>query len=204
MSWGGGEFVEETLFDAIFTTPGVVYLASSGDGPGVIWPSASPNVVSAGGTTISRDADSGSFLLESSWQDTGGGPSQVESRPHFQDRVGHVVKNARGTPDISFDANPNTGVWLFDTNPFQSQIFSWFVVGGTSVSAPSLAGIINAAGNFAQSSEAENELIYKNMQKPFAFRDIAYGTCGLNIGDFAGPGWDFCTGVGSASGYHGK
>ena len=204
MSWGGGEFVEETLFDAIFTTPGVVYLASSGDGPGVIWPSASPNVVSAGGTTISRDADSGSFLLENSWQDTGGGPSQVESRPHFQDRVGHVVKNARGTPDISFDANPNTGVWVFDTNPFQGQVFSWFVVGGTSVSAPSLAGIINAAGNFAQSSEAENELIYKNMQKPFAFRDIAYGTCGLNIGDFAGPGWDFCTGVGSASGYHGK
>jgi len=64
MSWGGGEFTQETLFDASFTTPGVVYVASSGDSPGAVWPSASPNVVSAGGTTISRDPNSGTFLLE--------------------------------------------------------------------------------------------------------------------------------------------
>jgi len=59
MSWGSGEFTQETLFDALFTTPGVVYVASSGDGPGAIWPSTSPNVVSAGGTTISRDPNTG-------------------------------------------------------------------------------------------------------------------------------------------------
>lgn len=204
MSWGGGEFVEETLFDTIFTTPGVVYFAAAGDGPGAIWPSVSPNVVSAGGTTISRDSSSGNFLLENSWQDTGGGPSLVEPRPTFQDRVAKIVGNSRGTPDISFDANPYTGVWVYDTNPFQGQVFSWFIVGGTSVSTASLAGIVNAAGSFAPSSQAENQLIYSNLHKPFAFRDIVYGTCGINIGDFAVPGWDFCTGVGSDIGYRDK
>ena len=47
MSWGSGEFPAETSFDSVFTTPNVVYFASSGDGPGVSYPSASPNVVSS-------------------------------------------------------------------------------------------------------------------------------------------------------------
>lgn len=118
MSFGGGEFTQETQFDAIFTTPSVVYLASSGDAPGTGWPSVSPNVVSAGGTTISRDFDTGRFLLESTWQDAGGGPSLVEPRPHFQDRIARIVGATRGTPDLSFDANPTTSVWVWDSNLF--------------------------------------------------------------------------------------
>ena len=205
MSWGGGEFTQETLFDASFTTPGVVYIASSGDSPGAVWPSVSPNVVSAGGTTISRDPNSGTFLLENTWQDAGGGPSQVEARPHFQDRIAEIVGDFRGTPDFSFDANPNTGVWVLDTNLFEGKRHKWFVLGGTSVSAPSLAGIINAAGRFAASSQAENAFIYGHMfSERGDFRDIIFGNCGLNIGNFARLGWDFCTGVGSDFGLGGK
>ena len=205
MSWGGGEFLQETLFDASFTTPGVVYIASSGDSPGAVWPSASPNVVSAGGTTISRDPNSGTFLLENTWQDAGGGPSQVEARPHFQDRIAEIVGDFRGTPDFSFDANPNTGVWVLDTNLFEGKRHKWFVLGGTSVSAPSLAGIINSAGRFAASSQAENSFIYGHMfSERGDFRDIIFGNCGLNIGNFALLGWDFCTGVGSDFGLAGK
>jgi kumamolisin len=200
MSFGGGEFTQETLFDAIFTTPGVVYIAAAGDGPGAIWPSTSPNVISAGGTTISRDAFTGQFLLENSWQDGGGGPSQVEPRPTFQNGVARTVGPSRGTPDISFDANPYTGVWIYDTNPLQGQVAAWYVVGGTSVSSPSLAGIINSAGHFESSSDAELTLIYRHG----GFNDIVYGTCGINIGDFAGQGWDFCTGLGSPNGYRGE
>jgi kumamolisin len=205
MSFGSGEFSIENQFDGIFATPGVVYIASSGDSPGVSWPSASPNVLSAGGTTLSRDPNTGEFLLENTWQDAGGGPSQVEPRPHFQDPIAEIVGPARGTPDFSFDANPNTGVWVLDTNLFQGQPGGWFILGGTSVSAPSLAGIINSAGKFAGSSQAENALIYRHL---FAdrddFRDIRYGTCGLNIGNFATEGWDFCTGIGSDIGLGGK
>jgi kumamolisin len=205
MSFGSGEFSRETQVDGIFTTPGVVYIASSGDSPGAEWPSASPNVVSAGGTTLSRDPNTGKFLLENTWQDAGGGPSQVEPRPHFQDRIADIVGDFRGTPDFSFDANPNTGVWVRDTNLFQGKRHHWFVVGGTSVSAPSLAGIINAAGKFAASSQDENALIYRHLSGDHDdFRDIRYGTCGLNIGNFATPGWDFCTGIGSDIGLSGK
>jgi kumamolisin len=193
MSFGGGEFAQETIFDPIFTTPNVVFFASAGDSPGAEYPSASPNVVSAGGTTISRDPNTGTFLLENTWQDTGGGPSQVEPRPSFQDDVQFIVGNSRGTPDLSFDANPNTGVWVFDSNPVFGT--GWFVVGGTSVSAPALAGIVNAAGSFRESSQAENSEIYKHMFHG-GFRDIFYGTCGLNIGTFAQFGYDACTGVG--------
>jgi len=204
MSWGGGEFLQETQFDGIFTVPGVVYVASAGDNPGVIYPSASPNVVAAGGTSISRDPNFGTFLYENTWQDGGGGPSQVEPRPKFQNEIAFLVGPTRGLPDISFDANPNTGVWIYDSNNYEGEPFDWGVVGGTSVSAPSLAGIFNAAGKFQRSSAAENAEIYRYLENSNAFRDITYGNCGYYIGDLAAPGWDFCTGVGSPYGYEGK
>jgi kumamolisin len=205
MSFGSGEFAQETTVDGVFTNPGVVYIASSGDSPGAEWPSASPNVISAGGTTLSRDSNTGEFLLENTWQDAGGGPSQVEARPHFQDRIAGIVGASRGTPDLSFDANPSTGIWVLDTNLFRGRPGGWFIVGGTSVSAPSLAGIINSAGTFSSSSQDENALIYRHLfSNEEDFRDIRFGNCGLNIGNFAMPGWDFCTGVGSDIGLKGK
>jgi kumamolisin len=202
MSWGSTEFAEEAELDPFFGIPGVVYLAASGDGPGAQYPSASPNVVSAGGTSISRNTETGRFLLENTWQDAGSGPSIFEPRPKFQDRIQRIVGGQRGTPDFSFDANPFTGVWVYDSNAVPGP--GWYILGGTSVSAPSLAGIINAAGSFHISSQAENEQLYRGIGNPFVLRDIRYGTCGLNMGDFSGFGWDFCTGVGSDIGLHGK
>jgi len=200
MSWGGGEFVSETNFDSIFTQKGVVYFASTGDEPGTSYPAVSPNVIAAGGTTISRDLNSGKVISENAWQDGGGGPSLVEPRPPFQDNVAYAVGSTRGTPDISFDANPATGMWIYDTNPVLG--VGWYVVGGTSVSAPSLAGIVNAANSFAKNSTAENMMLYNDKKK--LFNDITYGNCGLNISNFADKGYDFCTGIGSISTLTGK
>lgn len=205
MSFSFGEFSQETQLDGIFTTPGVVYFASTGDSPGAEWPATSPNVVAAGGTTISRNPSTGQFILESTWQDAGGGPSLFEPRPRFQNSIAGIVGPARGTPDLSFDANPSTGVWLVDTNLYQGQPGGFFIVGGTSVSSPALAGIINNAGEFHSSSQAENAEIYRHLFfDRDDFRDISYGNCGVNIGNFATPGWDFCTGVGSSTGLGGK
>lgn len=201
MSWGGGEFTGENAYDSLFTTPGVVYFASTGDSPGVEYPSASPNVVAAGGTTLSRNLNTGSLIVENAWQDAGGGQSQVEPRPSFQNGVRYVVGNSRGTPDLSFDANPNTGVWVYDTSSPATGL-GWYVVGGTSVSSPSLAGIVNAAGAFRPSSQAENQAIYSG--DPFAFNDITYGDCGLNISNFTLPGYDLCTGIGTVKTLRGK
>lgn len=202
MSFGGAEFAQETELDPIFATPGVVYIASVGDNPGVEYPAASPNVVAAGGTTLSRNSDTGRFLFENSWQDAGSGLSQVEPRPSFQNRIRDIVGDHRGIPDFSFDSNPNTGVWVLDTNAVPGP--GWYIVGGTSVAAPSLSGIINSAGSFRASSQAENTELYKQIDNPSTTRDILYGSCGLNIGNFAGLGWDFCTGIGSDIGLRGK
>ncbi len=204
MSFGGGEFTGETSFDSIFTTPGVVYFASAGDSPGPEYPSVSPNVVSAGGTTISRNELTGRFLLENTWQDAGGGASFLEPRPSFQNALAGIIGPTRGTPDLSFDSNPNTGVWIFDGNDFEGQPVGWAVVGGTSAAAPSLAGIVNAAGSFNNSSQAENRELYNHLFDSGDLRDIVFGNCGFNIGSFATLGWDFCTGVGTPIGYRGK
>jgi subtilase family serine protease len=81
MSWGGSEFSAEASNDFHFTTPKIVYFAASGDSGGkTIWPGVSPNVVSAGGTTINRDS-SGHYVSESAWSGSGGGASQYEVDP---------------------------------------------------------------------------------------------------------------------------
>jgi len=75
------------------------------------------------------------------------------------------------------------------------------VFGGTSVAAPSLAGIVNLAGHFSPSSLAELATIYGNLGNAADFRDITSGTAGTFS---CKVGWDFVTGVGSDQGLLGK
>lgn len=192
MSWGGGEFPGETSYDTVFTTHNVVYYAAAGDSPGTIYPSVSPNVVSAGGTTLTTNPATGAFELENTWQDGGGGPALFESRPSYQNGIAYIVGTQRGTPDVSAIANPNTGVWVY--NSTLQPPYVWWIVGGTSVATPLWAGISNEEHNFANSSSA---LLNRLYSEAYGFTDIKYGNCGIYIADFAGPGWDFCTGLGS-------
>jgi kumamolisin len=199
MSWGGSEFAFQRFYDGYFTKSGVVYFAAAGDSAGTIWPATSPNVVSVGGTTNSRDAN-GNLQAQLAWSSTGGGPSKYESRPSYQSAISRIVGSKRGTPDVAADADPNTGVWVYNV-PYCN---GWCIIGGTSVAAPVWAGIINAAGGFSASSQAELSTIYSNLGKAADFTDIAQGSCGPNQGYLAGTGWDFCTGAGSAVGTLGK
>jgi subtilase family serine protease len=96
-------------------------------------------------------------------------------------------------------ANPDTGVWVYDSN-----VGGWCILGGTSVSSPLLAGIVNWAGHFAVSTSAELTTVYSNMAMLGNFRDVTLGFCGPWCGYVAGSGWDFCTGVGSPTGAIGK
>ena len=199
MSWGGSEFSFERFYDGYFTKTGVGYFAAAGDSAGTIWPSTSPNVVSAGGTTNSRDA-SGNLQAQLAWSSTGGGPSRYESRPSYQSAISQVVGNKRGTPDVAADADPNTGVWVYNVPDCNG----WCIVGGTSVAAPVWSGIVNAAGRFSSSSQVELSTIYSNLGKAADFTDITQGSCGPHQGYVTGTGWDFCTGAGSAFGTKGE
>ena len=212
MSFGGDEFAAEKSNDACaqfddscFTQTGVVYFASAGDSPGVGWPGTSPNVVSAGGTAIRRNDVTFNFIQEVPWADASGGESAVETRPSYQSSISSIVGNTRGVPDLSFDADPYTGVWVYDTFPLYGyEYYEWAVFGGTSVSSPALAGIINRAGAFAASSNAELTTMYTNKANTSDFTDIVAGYCGFYRGFTAGTGWDFCTGIGIDKAYVGK
>jgi kumamolisin len=198
MSWGGSEFSSEAANDGHMATPGIVYFASSGDTGGkTIYPGVSPNVVSAGGTRINRSG--GVFVSETGWSGSGGGPSAYEGRPGYQDGIQAIVGTHRGVPDYSFDADPQTGVSVYDSTSCQG-VSGWLVFGGTSVSSPSLAGIVNSAGSNT-STGAELALIYGNLGNSSFFRDILSGTAGSFS---AASGWDLVTGVGSTNSLAGK
>jgi kumamolisin len=187
-SWGSGEFAGETAYDPFFNNyygnfHPVVYLASSGDSGVVEYPSASPYVVSAGGTTVNRDS-SGNFVSQSCWAGTGRGASTVETIPTFQGTVGGLGGNRRITTDLSFDADPASGAWVYD-----QLNGGWFVVGGTSLAAPALAGVINNAGNKLATSLQENNLLYSEY--------VGGVTHSAFFLDVAPAGYDACTGIGT-------
>ena len=189
-SWSGKEGPLELTADSHFQVPGVTYFASTGDGGAPVgYPAASPFVVAAGGTTILRS--NGDFTGEEGWSGSGGGPSTFESRPAYQDGIQDIVGNKRGTPDFSAVANPATGVAAYDED---GNIF-WFQVGGTSVSSPLLAGIVNSDGHHAGSTTDELTHVYRGIKGQYAqkWRDETTG----NNGFPAMKGWDFVTGIGS-------
>ena len=225
-SWGGGEFSGEVgAVDDVFYRyywKYIIYFASAGDsGWGAQYPSSSPWVVSAGGTTVNRDVN-GNFLSESCWSGSGGGVSLYEkwqSPPSINNGMGPWTafqyslfgQTARQTPDLSFDADPNSGVWVYDSYGSEP---GWMIVGGTSVASPSLAGIVNSAGNRrgeapeiggAYTNE-ENNLIYSqefsHSNYALNFYDVRTGSNGT--GHNAHSYYDQCTGVGTPRGKSGK
>ncbi len=152
MSWGGGETSTETSTDSNFTHAGTIYTASAGDsGHGAIYPSASPDVMAVGGTTLNgcSGTSCAGFTSETSWSSGGGGISADEPLPGFQNTytgpvfgaatIKALTGNKRGVPDVSFVGNPSTGVSVYDSTAFDSQS-GWWTLGGTSVGAPNWAG----------------------------------------------------------------
>ncbi len=201
MSFGGSEASGETADDGVFLpTPGqngVFFIASSGDNATPIYPSTSPNVLAAGGTSIARDS-SGNFVSESAWAAGGAGTSAFESIPSFQSRVASIVGGRRGVPDLSFDADPVSGVWVYLGSACSEVEPGWCEVGGTSVSSPSLAGVLDTmltanASVTAATDSTGLTAIYGLLGKSTYLRDITQGTCSA---ESAGTGYDLCTGVG--------
>ena len=162
MSWGGSEFFGESSYDSYFTSSyGATFFASSGDsGAGVSWPAVSANVIGVGGTTLTFKAD-GSVASETGWSGSGGGISLYEAEPSYQVTYGIPGANGyRCVPDVSYDADPNSGVSVYDSTPYSGQS-GWWQVGGTSAGAPQWAAIQSIAlcasnNNFYQVAKSAN------------------------------------------------
>jgi subtilase family serine protease len=241
-SWGSDEFSGENAYDPIFAgwnyafyVP-VVTFASAGDGScGAGYPSSNPWLTSAGGTSVLRNDDL-TFNSESCWSGSGGGSSLYETYatswtggsntgPWANYQYPIFGENSRQTPDLAFNADPSSGV-VVDALYFGEYVGACnaepclWEVGGTSVSSPSLASIINRSNNrlstwygyaapipgeyFGYFSNEENTLLYAQLPAATAyytnFYDITTGSNGCSVTS----SWDFCTGVGSPRDLLGK
>lgn len=217
MSWGSNEFNGETSYDSHFNHSGVSYIASAGDAAGVAeWPAEATDVLSVGGTNLQLDA-SGNRAGETVWgtstvgaSGTGGGVSLYEPKPAYQGNV-TLSSTHRTNPDVSYDADPATGFYVYDSN-YNGQA-GWFDVGGTSAGAPQWAGLVAIADQLRSSvhevpldtltSDPSNLLdkVYSASSTTStggngsaAFFDVTAGTAGSNAGR---PGYDLATGNGS-------
>jgi len=221
-SWASADFSGETSYDSYFyysqdpAASDIVFFASAGDsGCGATYPSSSPWVVSAGGTTVNRlgNGKLNTAAPEGCWAGSGGGTSAYETSNEANPYQYPIFGTAgRTTPDLAFDADPNSGVDVYS----KYGAGGWLVVGGTSVSSPALAGIVNSAANKLGSyflpavnpvgdfNNEENILLYSQLPTQTAYKanfyDITTGSNGCSVG----KSWDYCTGVGSPRGYLGK
>src|SRR5262249_7479850 len=151
MSWGTNEFRGEGSYSSIFTTPAghtnVTFVAASGDAgawSGPTFPAVSPNVLAVGGTTLTLGSGN-SYGSESGWTYSTGGFSGLDSdfqyglaEPAYQTATltaAGLNYGLRTNPDVSFNADPNSGVAVYDSVSYYGQS-GWFQVGGTSAAAP--------------------------------------------------------------------
>jgi subtilase family serine protease len=194
----GKEFTGETGYDHYcqLTTAVCVYATGDSGHPGG-YPAYNPSVIAAGGTTLTLTS-SGTVTAETAWSGGGGGVSKYEPRPPYQSATINPYPN-RGIPDVSFDANPDTGVAVYSTVNG-----GWYEVGGTSVAAPAWSGILADADQL-RAAAGTGPLTAAGYQAQRALYGLAEGlgdiTKGSNGGCGkvcqAGPGYDFVTGLGS-------
>ncbi len=203
MSFGASAYAGMSASDLHFDHPGVTFIAAAGDnGAEVEYPADSPFVTAVGGTSLTIDT-LGDRLAETAWSDGGGGTSPLEARPKYQN--GFLTTSARGVPDVSWNANPSTGVSVYNS----SSGGGWYQVGGTSAGAPAWAGLIALANQGRAiwgKPSLGTGLPYGTNQALYA---LAGGTSYTNArGDFsditsgsngnpAARGYDLATGLGS-------
>ncbi len=193
--------------------------------PTVNWPASDPLVTAVGGTSVCTDAATGTTTDSSSpppdcqnnpgqrevtWNNTvndgvpiatGGGYSHVFPRPSFQDGV--VASPRRGVPDVAYQADPFTAVFVYISASGNAP--GWYGFGGTSAASPQWAGLVAIAAQIHGGPLGYiNPALYKIGQDPTRyaadFHDITVGNNQVNssiAGFGAGTGWDAVTGWGT-------
>ena len=164
----------------------------------VDYPASSPYVLACGGTSLALTDDG---MTETVWNNhngnaTGGGVSAVYELPSWQSRANvprsHVRGgHGRGVPDVSGNADPETG-YLIGSGEAN---IGW---GGTSAVAPLWAGLIACLNQGLGTRVGYlNPVLYETIGQA-AFNDVPRGGNGAYRA--RRDRWDACTGHGSPRG----
>jgi uncharacterized protein (TIGR03437 family) len=214
-------------------------IAQASKGLAVGFPASIPEITSVGGTQFDdangkywsntntfNGASALGYIPEAVWNDTpypngfsagGGGASNLFQKPYWQTGPGVPNENTRYVPDVSLAASPNNA-------GYQVYVYgALYSIGGTSASAPSLAGVVALLNQYLSSKSSLpkaglgniNPALYRLAQSaPEAFHDITTGDnavrCALGtpncvegfVGYRAGPGYDLATGLGTIDAYN--
>ncbi|HXC23330.1 MAG TPA: hypothetical protein VNU28_01985 [Solirubrobacteraceae bacterium] len=241
-SWGG---LETGADNEDFNHPGIVVTAAAGDDGYLNWeqyatrnengspyfegadyPASSPDVIAVGGTSLTLGADS-AWAGETVWNKEGGAggggcgeqPAQSWQR---EDSVKAGCKGAeRAVADVSADADPTTGVAIYDSVPYphETEPLDWVPIGGTSLASPIIASMFALAGG-AHNVAYPAQTLYSHLSSPLLHDvtaggngacDQDYSSCGGSLSSplDCGPGTWICnatagydgpTGVGTPNG----
>ena len=209
-SYGGSEASSETSSDGSYNHPGLAITVSSGDdGFGVEYPAASQFVTAVGGTTLTQASNTRGWT-ESAWSGAGSGCSSFEPKPSWQHDTGCAK---RTVADVSADADPNSGLGVYDTynncgsssscdilieEGVAEGLDGWAQVGGTSLSSPLIASVYALAGNTA--AITYGSFPYSHMTSLFDVTSGSNGSCSPSYLCTAGTGYDGPTGLGTPNG----
>ncbi len=211
-------------------------------------PASVPEVTAVGGTEFNENGNYGqywslnngpnggsalSYIPEIAWNDSaeddalsasGGGVSIFYALPYWQTGVSGIIGNSfRNTPDVSLSASADNDPYFVCTSAALGSQYScanhyFFAVGGTSASAPAIAGMVVLLNQYQLQNGFQTEPGVGNINRtlyvlaqstPNAFHDITTGSnivpCEIgtpnctngSLGYSAGPGYDPVTGLGS-------
>ena len=245
-SWYGAE---PTTDSAAFDHPGIAITAAAGDYGYLNWgfseepepeeiekgfvnyPASSPHVVAVGGTRLELNTPANTWKSEAVWNGygaTGSGCSAQFAAPAWQlelpnwESIGCGSK--RAVADVAADADPYTGVAIYDSTPDGARAPYWTTVGGTSLASPLIAATFGLAGG-ARGAEYPARTLYEAAaEEPASLHDVesgsdgectkrptAEGLSGCTVSEeggscsgtalcVAGPGYDGPSGVGTPDG----
>lgn len=173
--------------------------------PSVDFPSALPTVTSVGGTTMFQTPQGG-YQKEAAWGNpiseagTGGGLSRHFKRAAYQKGPGvdnQFSNGNRQVPDVAAAADANTGYHIVLAGRDRQ-------IGGTSAAAPLWAAVTALVNQDFQKRSLKpvgfaNPALYwmAQNQSQLSASPFHQVTEGNNLVYPAGPGWNYCTGLGS-------
>jgi hypothetical protein len=212
---------------------------------GADYPASSPHVVAVGGTKLTLSG--GVRQSETVWNEDpdseggnegagGGGCSTQFAAPEWQRKVpdwasvgcGAGGESKRAVADVSADADPYTGVAVYDSVPYPEEegttVLDWVPIGGTSVASPIIASMFALAGG-AHNVQYPAKTLYSHLTSSLLYDvtaggngkcDDDYASCSGSMNPLsplfpldcgqgvlicnAAPGYDGPTGVGTPNG----